>query len=93
MQTIVGVNSGDLGGPNGLLPLAHHNRAIMESFGKPENHRPQHFCDFCRNVKRHENPDHLMSFKERRLALLISMMCAGDVPTRKSFLSLHFLIF
>ena len=84
----------NLGGPNGFLPLAHHNRAITESLGKLEIHGPQHFCDLCRrNVQRHENSDHLMPFKERVLTRSISMICAGDVPARKSFLSLHFLDF
>ena len=52
-----------LGGPNGLLPLAHQNRAVTESFGKSEIPGPKHFCDFSRKLPRHGNSDHLMSFK------------------------------
>ena len=55
-----------LGGPKGLLPLAHQNRAISESFGKSEIHGPKHFCDLCwdvTNVPRHEDSDHLRPFE------------------------------
>ena len=31
----------DLGGPKGLLPLAHQNRAVTECFGKSEIHGPK----------------------------------------------------
>ena len=55
----------NLGGPNGLLPLAHPNRAVTESFGKSEIPGPKHFCDLTRKFPRHGNSDHLMSFKER----------------------------
>ena len=68
-------------------------RAITESFRKSELHEPNHFCDLCRNVPRHGNSDHLMSFKQEFLTLSISVICAGDVLARKSFLSLHFLTF
>ena len=54
-----------LGGPNGLLPLAHQNRAVTESFGKSEIPGPKHFCDLSRKLPRHGNSDHLMAFKER----------------------------
>ena len=54
-----------LGGPNGLLPLAHQNRAVTESFGKSEIPGPKHFCDLSRRLPRHGNSDDLMSFKER----------------------------
>ena len=54
-----------LGGPNGLPPLAHHNRAITESLRESEIPGPKHFCDLCRNILHHENSDHLMSFKTR----------------------------
>ena len=36
-----------LGGPNGLLPLAHQNRAVTESFGKSKR-VPAVFCSFLR---------------------------------------------
>ena len=55
----------DLGGPNGLLPLAHQNRAVTESFRKSEIPGPKHFCDLSRKLPRHGNSDDLMSFKER----------------------------
>ena len=55
----------DRGGPNGLLLLAHQNRAVTESFGKSEIPGPKHFCDLCRNLPRHGNSDHLMSFQDR----------------------------
>ena len=54
-----------LGGPNGLLPLAHENRAVTESFGKSEIPGPKHLCDLSRKLPRHGNSDHLMSFKGR----------------------------
>ena len=54
-----------LGGPNGLLPLAHQNRAVTESFGKSEIPGPKHFCDLSRKLSRHRNSDHLMAFKVR----------------------------
>ena len=54
-----------LGGPNGLLPLAHGNRAVTESFGKSEIPGPKPFCDLSRKLPRHGNSDHLMSFKRR----------------------------
>ena len=67
----------ELAGPNGLLPLAHQNRAITESFGNLEIHGPKHFCDLCHNMPRHENSDHLMSFQKEFLTLSISVICAG----------------
>ena len=62
-----------LGGPNGLLPLAHQNRAVPESFGK-------YFCDMSRKLPRHGNSDRLMSFKERVFKLPISVICTRVVP-------------
>ena len=54
-----------LGGPNGLLPLAHQSRAVTESFGKSDNPGSPYFCDLSRTLPCHGNSDHLMSFKER----------------------------
>ena len=53
-----------LGGPNGLLPLAHQSRAATESFGKSEIPGPERFCDLCQKLPRHGNSNHLMSFKQ-----------------------------
>ena len=49
----------------------------------------ENFCDLCQNVPRHDSSDHLMSFQEKVLTLSNFVICAGDVPARKSFLSLQ----
>ena len=48
-----------VGGPNGLLPLAHHNRDVTESFGKG-------FCDVFRNLRCQRDSDHIMPFNSKR---------------------------
>ena len=82
-------------GPNGLLALAHQNRAVKESLGKSEIPGPNYFCALSQKLLRHGNSDHLMSFKERVFHAShfcdLYRSCAGtDIISEAPFLDFWF---
>ena len=82
-----------LGGPNGLLPLAHQNRAVTESFGKSDIPGPN-ISVICPGICR-VTEIQITSWPSKK-EFFTSHFCdlyRSCVASRKSFLRLHFLIF
>ena len=81
-----------LGGPNGLLPLAHQNRAVTGRFGKSE-FLGRDISVICpRSCRVTEIQITSCPSKKEFFAYPISVICTGVVPARKSFLRLHFFL-
>ena len=72
-----------LGGPNGLLPLAHQNRAVTEGFGKSEIPGPN-ISVICPGSCPVAEIQITSCPSEKEFSTLsISVICTGVVPAQK----------
>ena len=67
------------------------NFFILGGFIRVDIPGPKHFCDLSPKLPRHEDSDHLLSFKERVFhASHFCDLCRSCAASRKQFLRLHF---